>query len=187
MLVEISQMQRLIIFLGHPTYGLSVVLFALLASSGLGSLAAGRLAGGRRAAVPLLVLVARLTLFGVATPFAIRAFEAATTPARIAVAVALLFPIGLPMGMAFPLGMRLAATRAPALGPWLWSINGATSVCASVVAVAIALHWGIAAAFWAGVACYVTATAALAAMSVRAAGAPIGVLPAPAVARRGAS
>ena len=37
MLIETSQMQRLIIALGHPTYGLSVVLFALLLSSGLGS------------------------------------------------------------------------------------------------------------------------------------------------------
>ena len=34
MLIETSQMQRLIITLGHPTYGLSVVLFALLLSSG---------------------------------------------------------------------------------------------------------------------------------------------------------
>ncbi|MBA3296841.1 MAG: hypothetical protein H0U19_07885, partial [Acidobacteria bacterium] len=37
MLVETSQMQRLIIALGHPTYGLSVVLFAILLSSGAGS------------------------------------------------------------------------------------------------------------------------------------------------------
>src|SRR5438094_3826489 len=37
MLVEVSQMERLIVFLGHPTYGLSVVLFALLLSSGIGS------------------------------------------------------------------------------------------------------------------------------------------------------
>ena len=37
MLIETSQMQRLIIALGHPTYGLSVVLFALLLSSGIGS------------------------------------------------------------------------------------------------------------------------------------------------------
>ncbi len=37
MLVETSQVQRLIVFLGHPTYGLSVVLFALLLSSGIGS------------------------------------------------------------------------------------------------------------------------------------------------------
>jgi hypothetical protein len=108
---------------------------------------------------------------------ATRAFEAATTPTRIAVAIGLLFPIGFLMGMAFPLGMRAAASRAPALGPWLWGINGATSVCASVVAVTIALHWGIAASFWTGVACYVAAMVALAALS-RAPGAadvPIGL------------
>src|SRR5262249_30818982 len=33
MLIEISQMQRLTIFLGHPIYSLSVVLFTLLVSS----------------------------------------------------------------------------------------------------------------------------------------------------------
>jgi len=158
MLIEISQMERLIIFLGHPTYGLAVVLFAMLLSSGIGSLASGVLGGsGRRAALPLAALVAVLAVFGVATPFLIHAFAAATTPVRIAVAVALLFPIGLPMGTAFPLGMRLASTSAPALTPWLWGINGATSVGASVLAVVIALNAGIAASFWTGVACYVAA------------------------------
>jgi len=181
MLVEISQMQRLIVFLGHPTYGLSVVLFAMLASSGLGSLAAGSFGGrGARVVLPVVALVAALAVFGTATPMATRVFEAATTPTRIAVAIGLLFPIGFLMGMAFPLGMRAATSRAPALGPWLWGINGATSVCASVVAVAIALHWGIAASFWTGVACYVAATVALAAVSraPRAAGAPITLTPA---------
>jgi hypothetical protein len=176
MLIEVSQMQRLIVFLGHPTYGLSVVLFAMLASSGLGSLTAGRLASpGLRAAAPLAVLVATLALFGGATPWVIRAFEAATTPVRIAVAVGLLLPIGFPMGMAFPLGMRAATMRAPSLAPWLWGINGATSVCASVVAVAISLHWGIAASFWIGVACYVAATAALVGLSLAPSRAPITV------------
>jgi hypothetical protein len=161
MLVEISQMQRLIIFLGHPTYGLSVVLFAMLLSSGLGSLVSGALAGaGRRAVAPLAALVGVLALFGVATPVAIGAFAAATTPARIAVAVLILFPIGLLMGTAFPLGMRLAAAGAPALTPWLWGVNGATSVCASVLAVVIALNAGISASFWTGVACYVLAALA---------------------------
>jgi len=163
MLVEISQMQRLIVFLGHPTYGLSVVLFAMLFASGLGSLLIGRLGGdaGPRSAVPLGALVATLTVFGAATPAVIHAFAASTTPARIVVAIVLLFPIGFLMGTAFPLGMRAATGRAPALTPWLWGINGATSVCASVVAVAIALHWGIAASFWTGVGCYVMATVAL--------------------------
>ena len=30
MLVEVSMLQRLIVFLGHPTYSLSVILFVLL-------------------------------------------------------------------------------------------------------------------------------------------------------------
>ena len=36
MCIEVSQMQRLIVMLGHPIYGLSVVLFSLLLASGLG-------------------------------------------------------------------------------------------------------------------------------------------------------
>jgi predicted membrane-bound spermidine synthase len=163
MLVEVSQMQRLIVFLGHPTYGLSVVLFAMLASSGIGSLVAGRLrSDGAWTVMPLGGLLLTLVVFGAMTPAVIRMFEAATTPARIAVAIGLLLPIGFLMGMAFPLGMRAAHDRASALSPWLWGINGATSVCASVMALAISLHWGIAASFWTGVACYVVATGALA-------------------------
>ena len=41
MLIEISQMQRLMVFLGHPVYGLSVVLFTILLFSGLGSTTVG--------------------------------------------------------------------------------------------------------------------------------------------------
>ena len=41
MLIEISQMQRLMVFLGHPVYGLSVVLFTILLFSGMGSATVG--------------------------------------------------------------------------------------------------------------------------------------------------
>lgn len=160
MFVEISQMQRLIVFLGHPTYGLSVVLFALLLSSGLGSLTTRTSARGviRIGAVArLLLLLCMLALFGLLTPAAIEAFRSAGTPNRVAVATAMLFPLGLFMGMAFPLGLRLANDKSPAVTPWLWGLNGATSVCAAVIAVAIALTLGISAAFWAGFACYVVA------------------------------
>jgi hypothetical protein len=64
------------------------------------------------------------------------------------------------MGMAFPIGMAQASSRAPSLTPWLWGINGATSVCGSVLAVIIALHSGLAASFWTGFGCYVVAFAA---------------------------
>ena len=159
MLIETSQMQRLIIVLGHPAYGLSVVLFALLLSSGIGSLLTDGITpvtAGPRGRLRLLLLLAALVAFGLLTPLAAARFEGATTPVRIAVAVAILFVPGVFMGMAFPLGMMLAADRSR-LTPWLWGVNGATSVCASVVAVGIALTWSISAAFWAGSVCYLIA------------------------------
>ena len=160
MLIETSQMQRLIIALGHPTYGLSVVLFALLLSSGIGSFLTAGVSIERAASagrVRLAALVAVLALFGAITPAIVRWSEPAPTPIRVVAAVVLLFPAGLVMGMAFPLGMKLAAERARELTPWLWGLNGAASVLASVLSVCIALTWSISAAFWAGWLCYVAA------------------------------
>jgi hypothetical protein len=168
MLIEMSQMQRLIVFLGHPTYGLSVVLFALLLSSGLGSVTTPQLndAGGRRSArARLALLVGILFVFGFSTPVMYEQLQGATTSVRILVAVAILFPIGFFMGMAFPMGMGLTSKRSPALGPWLWGINGAMSVLASVLGVVIALVTGITSSFWTGVACYVVAMVSFVAAS----------------------
>jgi hypothetical protein len=157
MLIETSQMQRLIIALGHPTYGLSVVLFALLLSSGLGSYFTSAVTGadaGRAGRTRLVALLVVLALSGAATPAIVRWIEPMTTPIRIGAAVVLLFPAGLMMGMAFPLGMKLAAGRARDLTAWLWGLNGAASVMASVLSVCIALTWSISTAFWAGWLCY---------------------------------
>lgn len=162
-LIEISQMQRLIIFLGHPAYGLSVVLFSLLLFAGLGSYLTRRVPaahlrreGERRLALLLLVLL----LFGALTTDAIGAFRSNTTPVRILVALITLAPLGLLMGMAFPLGMMAIGRRLEPIKPWLWGLNGAASVSGSVLAVAIALSSGISAAFWAGTGCYLAALAA---------------------------
>ncbi|KPL02685.1 MAG: hypothetical protein AMJ90_05180 [candidate division Zixibacteria bacterium SM23_73_2] len=157
MLVEISQMQRLIIFLGHPTYGLSVVLFSLLLSSGLGSYSTHRI-GDHDVRIPaikrLFALLCALVLFGKLTPYAMSVFQGSITMVRILVAIGILFPLGLFMGMAFPLGMKIASNKSVSLTPWLWGINGATSVCASVLAVVIALSSSISTAFWMGFFCY---------------------------------
>lgn len=160
MLIETSQMQRLIIALGHPTYALSVVLFAVLLSSGIGSyLTSGVTAEGvaRAGTVRLGGLLGVLLVTGLVTPSAVQAAMAASTPVRIAAAVALLFPGGLMMGMAFPLGMKLAARHAAPLTPWFWGINGAASVLASVLSVCIALAWSISTAFYAGLGAYALA------------------------------
>jgi len=66
---------------------------------------------------------------------------------RIMTATAMLVPIGFLMGMPFPIGMKMASLRPNAPTAFLWGINGAMSVCASVLAVVVALSWGISTAF----------------------------------------
>ena len=170
MLVETSQMQRLIIALGHPTYGLSVVLFAVLLSSGAGSYFTSGITPENvaRTGMPRLVMtVVVLAAFGLATPWAAHAIEPLGTGWRVLASVALLFPIGFVMGMAFPVGITLAATRWSALTPWFWGLNGAASVLASVLSICIALTWSISTAFWVGWVSYVMALVAFAAATRR--------------------
>jgi hypothetical protein len=156
MLIEIALMQRLILLLGHPTYGLSVVLFSLLLGGGVGSWLTRHVSvesapdvAGRR----LGILVVALAVIGVVTPLAIDRLEPQVILVRALSSGSVLFLAGLLMGQAFPLGMRLAAGHERHT-LWLWGVNGAMSVVASVLAIVIALSWSISAAFWTGAAAY---------------------------------
>jgi hypothetical protein len=173
MLIEVSQMERLIVFLGNPAFALSVVLFTLLLASGAGSYATRNIgkekwasAGLRRLAILLAVLLAT----GLVTDAVTARWGYLQTPERIFVSFALLFPMGFFMGMAFPLGMMVACEKSNVLTPWLWGINGATSVFASVLAVAIAMIAGISMAFWWGFGAYLACFAAFLWMRISNAG-----------------
>jgi predicted membrane-bound spermidine synthase len=173
LLIEIAQLQRLSVFLGHPTYALSVVLFSVLLFSGIGSMLTERFVRVDRPVslvTPLLVLLAVVIAFGFLTPRVIEGMDSATTPVRIAVAVALLMPLGLVMGMPFAIGMRSAAARSGAPTAFLWGINGAMSVCASVFGVVIALFFGISISYWVGCAAYVLAAGSIVVITRRATG-----------------
>jgi hypothetical protein len=156
MFIEVSQMQRLIIFLGHPTYGLSVILFSLLLSSGLGSYWADRVSPGKSRILLVLLLVA-VALVGLISSPICRHFESQPFAIRFALAVGLMSPAGFTMGFPFPLGMKCATARVSSATPWLWGMNGAASVCASIVSVLVSLLWGISTAYATGFVCYVIA------------------------------
>ena len=81
--------------------------------------------------------------------------------ARLALATALLTPLGLILGVALPSGMRLVAEHVPALIPWGWGINGAFSVVGATFAVFIAMNWGFSVALLTGGAIYVLAAVSL--------------------------
>lgn len=161
MLVEISQIQHLNIFLGHPTYSLAAALFTLLISSGIGSYISGANKENitRSSALRLSLLLVVLILFGIFTADIINAFREQSTPVRVIVSAVMLFPIGLFMGMAFPIGMRLASQKSQEITPWLWGINGVMSVLATVLSIIIAMNYGISASYWTGAACYLAAAA----------------------------
>jgi hypothetical protein len=165
LLIEISQLQRLSIFLGHPTYALTVVLFSVLLSSGIGSMLSEQIIRLNRPVsllAPLIALMIAIVVFGFITPDIISSMSSETTPTRIMVSVAILMPLGFLMGMPFAIGMRAASSREGAPTAFFWGINGATSVCASVLAMVIALLWGISASYWAGAAAYVLAAGSMA-------------------------
>jgi hypothetical protein len=156
MMVEIGQLERLIVFLGHPIYGLTVVLFVLLFASSIGSLCAHRF--GRW----IWLLPIALAGFIFIGPLLTSGMAVASTPLRIAVSAALLFPSGFFMGMAFPLGIKKAAyADEGAPTAWYWAINGAFSVISSVLAVVVAVFWGVTATLLVGLTAYVVALIAL--------------------------
>jgi hypothetical protein len=143
-LVEISLIQRFVLFLGHPTYALTVVVFLLLLSSGAGSVAARRWiidSGNMRyllafvCGLILLYVVILPSLLGMAVgqPFIV----------KLLVSAILLVPLGFLMGMPFPAGLKSVAESGKSTVEWAWAMNAAASVLGSVSAMVIAIHFGL--------------------------------------------
>jgi hypothetical protein len=166
MLVEISQMQRLMVFLGHPVYGLGVVLFTLLLFSGIGSATVPETAARGATIGRLAALLAALIVTGMATPYVTAWANVHETPARVAVSVLLLAPPAFFMGMMFPLGLGLWR-RETALLPFFWSVNGITSVLASVLGMVLSMELGIAETYAIGGVCYLVSALTLLAATRR--------------------
>jgi SAM-dependent methyltransferase len=155
MLVEISQMQRLMVFLGHPVYGLGVVLFTILLFSGAGSATVGaHLPRSGAVVARVTALLAMLVLAGIFTPLLATWARSEATAMRVVLSVLLLAPPAFCMGMMFPLGLSIWRRHAELL-PFFWSANGITSVLASVLGMALSIEFGITRTYTIGACFYV--------------------------------
>lgn len=162
MLIEIAQMQRLMVFLGHPVYGLSVVLFTILIFGGIGSATVGAQSPRRGGMITrAAALLVTLTAAGILTPLVTIWTRSEATDIRILVSIALLAPPAFCMGMMFPLGLSLWRRHSEML-PFLWSANGITSMLASVLGVALSIQFGIASTYALGAGLYLVCVAMLA-------------------------
>jgi hypothetical protein len=145
MLIEVSVLQRFVLLLGHPVYSLTVTLFSLLLGTGAGAALSRRVSDaalGRWAAAALLIIAAvGVLVIVLVTPLITWAIPFSRTT-RIAIAVGVLVPIGLLLGIPMPTGLRLLRVRAPEMVTWAWGINGALSVVGATLAIFIAMNWG---------------------------------------------
>jgi len=154
MLIEISQMERLMVFLGDPVYGLGVVLFTILLFSGLGSTTVGAQAPRSNAVIVRVVaLLIALAAAAMLTPLVTTWGRSETTDMRILLSALLLAPPAFFMGMMFPLGLSIWCRHSELL-PFFWSANGIMSVFGSVLGIALSIEYGIANTYATGICFY---------------------------------
>ncbi len=141
--VELNLIQQYSLFLGHPVYALGVMLGGLLIFSGVGSYLSGRVNWR-----PVAVLLIFLSLFMAGGLVMLlpgplfKFFAGSPVWLRALVVLIVISPLGVLMGMPFPLGLRLTGRERPLIIPWLWGINGFASVIGSILATIAAIMFG---------------------------------------------
>lgn len=158
--VEITLIQRMSLFLGHPIYSLAIVLFSIILASGVGSLLSER-------AVPLsvrslvgwpLVLAVYLGLLPLWWGKLLDETEMGSLLERTSVCLLTVVPAGVLMGFMFPTGMRLCTRIDSRITPWLWAINGAGGVLASGLVVLVSIDTSLNHSLWVAAVAYALLT-----------------------------
>ncbi len=141
--IELQLMQRFALFLGHPVYSISVVLFTILLFAGAGSLLSEKLRLSHGTVALMTLCIATLSLVYIfVSPLLFRTFLGWSTPLRVTVSVLYLAPLSFMMGMPFPTGLRLLKQVDASIIPWAWGANGTASVVGAVLSVFVAMSFG---------------------------------------------
>ncbi len=154
--VELALLQHLTLLVGHPIYTLSVLLFTLLAFGGIGASLSSRWSMWKACTAVAVIG----TIEALALPKLVPMLLWLPLWGRIAVAILMIAPLGLAMGMPFPRGLKQTGEGSLPAPPFYWGLNGVMSVIGSVTTVFVALIWGFQAAMLMGSACYVLAALA---------------------------
>lgn len=180
MLAEIPLIQRFVFLFGHPTLALGLLLGSLLLATGIGSFVSAMFIRGRLSWTwPFPVVLGLFLLFGF-EPVQRELVAGATGEFGDALlrAVAMAAPLGVIMGVPFPMLLTAARKRGAEISiAAMWGVNGVAGVVGSAAAIAVAMLWGYSYAFMLAGACYVgtaVVVVALARLSGRATGAAAG-------------
>ena len=141
--IEICLMQKFILFLGHPIYAFSIVLFSILLFSGLGSLCIKRWIDSPKTPFYFLsLLILTIFLYWFLLPLVFKSFLKMGFPMRVFISIVSLAPISFLMGIPFPCGIRVLSRTLSGFIPHMWGVNGFASVISSIVAMMLAVEMG---------------------------------------------
>ncbi|GAB7388535.1 hypothetical protein BSNK01_23730 [Bacillaceae bacterium] len=152
MFIEVTLVQRLVLFLGHPTLAFVVVLGVLLVSGGIGSLLATRWRFGRaRRYFPLLFTALAAVGVHVITGWYDDHLRDLSQSEKILLIGITLFFLGFFMGMPFPYALSRVRKHQVAIS---WALNGIMTVAGSLLAAFLSLMFGFTFTLMAGAAIY---------------------------------
>jgi hypothetical protein len=169
MVIEITFIQKFLLLLGTPIMALTVILFSILASSGVGAYLSGKLFGknphkGMIVSIPLLVTI--IIIYYIFLQEIINNNIASEIHFRMGLTFALLSPAGVLMGFQFPSVVRVSSLFAQKdsqhLGTdnrqgdvtLLWGVNVIASVIGTVLTAILSMIIGFSGSLLVGAALY---------------------------------
>ncbi|HEY4364616.1 MAG TPA: hypothetical protein VGN17_26870 [Bryobacteraceae bacterium] len=158
-LIQVALIQKFILLLGHPEYALTVIVFSMLVTSGLGSFFSRKIIAGDDARLSWILTAIAILVAALAFGSRPLVTAAATWPleAKVLITALCIAPAGFLMGMPFPSGLRRLEQRHPPSVRWAWSLNAAASVLGSAGAIFFAIYLGLRATLLIGGALYLCA------------------------------
>jgi hypothetical protein len=153
MFVEIALIQKMILPLEYPSYAVAAVLTSLLLGSGMGSLLSHWVRHFRTRWVAA-VIAGLIVLMSIVLPHLSELISTVSLPLRILFVCFLLIILGVPMGIPFPLALKILGKSHGRLIPWAWAVNGCFSVLAPLLAIMLAMVLGFQMVLWTGAGAY---------------------------------
>jgi len=163
MFLEMGFIQKMTLLIGHPVFGVAVILLGFLVFSGLGSLFAGlcsRNSTIRTIWMAVLAILVLGLLEIVAMTFSFDWLVGFSRPVRILLGLLIVAPPAFFMGMPFPSALKHLNTRNQPLVPWAWGVNGFASVTGAVLGTFLAISVGFTTLVFVALACYLLAAVA---------------------------
>ncbi len=142
MLAEIYLIQRFVFYLADPVYANTIIITALLVSSGCGSLMTSRLPGQARVIGASILIVGFCIFFALGLSPVLRLTLGLPLAARAGITALIVAPFGACLGIPFPSGLGALASRQDSLLPWAWGVNGALSVTGAVLTRVLSTAFG---------------------------------------------